>query len=122
TLRENVLLGRPFDPEWFAENARRPCWHETQALSLAQGDQTWIGERGLNLSGGQKQRVSLARCAYARASVVVLDDPLAALDARVRPPPRARTIHNLTLSRGATSSQEDSTLRFAKGRDTVHGP
>jgi len=47
------------------------------------GDLTEIGEKGANLSGGQKQRVSLARAIYADADVVLLDDPLSALDAHV---------------------------------------
>ena len=43
---------------------------------LPSGDQTEIGESGLNLSGGQKQRLSLARAAYHQADIVLLDDPL----------------------------------------------
>ena len=47
------------------------------------GDHTEIGEKGVNLSGGQKQRVALARACYARADVVLLDDPLSAVDTHV---------------------------------------
>ena len=43
---------------------------------LPSGDQTEIGENGVNLSGGQKQRVSLARAAYHEADILLLDDPL----------------------------------------------
>ena len=50
---------------------------------LPAGEETEIGEKGVNLSGGQKARVSLARAAYSRADVVVLDDPLSAVDAHV---------------------------------------
>ena len=45
------------------------------------GDETIIGERGINLSGGQKQRVQLARALYQEANVYFLDDPLSAVDA-----------------------------------------
>lgn len=47
---------------------------------MADGDQTWIGERGGNLSGGQKQRIALARAAYSQADLYVLDSPLSAVD------------------------------------------
>jgi len=53
-------------------------------LTLAPGgDQTEIGEKGINLSGGQKQRVSLARAVYNNADMYLLDDPLSAVDSHV---------------------------------------
>lgn len=50
---------------------------------LPAGDASEIGEKGINLSGGQKHRVALARAAYAAADVLLLDDPLSAVDAHV---------------------------------------
>jgi len=51
---------------------------------LPAGDMTEIGEKGINLSGGQKARVSLARAVYSNNDVVLMDDPISALDANVR--------------------------------------
>ncbi|KAJ7887686.1 P-loop containing nucleoside triphosphate hydrolase protein [Mycena leptocephala] len=50
---------------------------------LADGDLTEIGEKGINLSGGQKQRVNTAHALYYGADVVIFDDPLSAVDAKV---------------------------------------
>lgn len=50
---------------------------------LHDGDLTEIGERGVTLSGGQKQRVSIARAVYSDADVIILDDPLSAVDSHV---------------------------------------
>lgn len=47
------------------------------------GADTVIGERGVNISGGQKARISLARAVYADADIVLLDDPLSAVDPEV---------------------------------------
>lgn len=52
----------------------------------AAGDLTELGERGVNVSGGQKQRISIARCVYSNSDVILFDDPLSALDAKVRCP------------------------------------
>ena len=47
---------------------------------LGGGDQTEIGEKGINVSGGQKQRISLARAVYQNASLYLMDDPLSAVN------------------------------------------
>ena len=50
---------------------------------MPDNDRTEIGERGINLSGGQRQRISLARCCYKQSDVVLLYDPLSAVDQKV---------------------------------------
>ena len=82
TVRDNILFGRPFDPDRYTATIRG-CALESDFQLLPHGDGTEIGERGINLSGGQRQRVSLARAAYSPAHVVLLDDPLSAVDAHV---------------------------------------
>lgn len=82
SLRENILFGDDFDSERYERALSATALAKDLAL-LPDGDNTEIGERGVNLSGGQKQRVSLARALYARGDVYLFDDPLSAVDALV---------------------------------------
>ncbi|XP_015590166.1 multidrug resistance-associated protein 5 isoform X1 [Cephus cinctus] len=82
TLRENILFGEPFESTRYYK-ALLACSLGQDLNMLPGGDQTEIGERGINLSGGQKQRVALARAFYADRDIYLLDDPLSAVDAHV---------------------------------------
>ncbi|KAG0081531.1 hypothetical protein BGZ93_010781, partial [Podila epicladia] len=82
TLRDNIVFGLEFDAKKY-DYIIHVCGLSPDIDMLPAGDQTEIGERGINLSGGQKQRVSLARAAYQDADVYLLDDPLSAVDAHV---------------------------------------
>uniref|UniRef100_A0AAV2LNW2 ATP-binding cassette sub-family C member 5 n=2 Tax=Knipowitschia caucasica TaxID=637954 RepID=A0AAV2LNW2_KNICA len=82
TVRENILMGEPFEQNKYERVLDVSCLR-TDLEILPYGDQTEIGERGLNLSGGQKQRISLARAVYSNRDIVLLDDPLSAVDAHV---------------------------------------
>lgn len=82
TVRDNILFGSPFDGPRY-EAVLEACALKPDLAMLPDGDGTEIGEKGVNLSGGQKQRISLARAAYSHAQVVLLDDPLSAVDAHV---------------------------------------
>uniref|UniRef100_A0A8C1NZH6 ATP-binding cassette, sub-family C (CFTR/MRP), member 12 n=1 Tax=Cyprinus carpio TaxID=7962 RepID=A0A8C1NZH6_CYPCA len=82
TVKDNILMGEPFDQTRYAR-VIYACSLKPDLAILPYGDQTEIGERGINLSGGQKQRVSLARAVYSNRDIFLLDDPLSAVDAHV---------------------------------------
>ncbi|XP_017659517.1 PREDICTED: canalicular multispecific organic anion transporter 1 [Lepidothrix coronata] len=82
TLKDNILFGSELDEARY-QQVLKACALLPDLKLLPAGDQTEIGEKGINLSGGQKQRVSLARAAYSNADIYVLDDPLSAVDAHV---------------------------------------
>uniref|UniRef100_A0A7N8X0A1 ATP-binding cassette, sub-family C (CFTR/MRP), member 12 n=1 Tax=Mastacembelus armatus TaxID=205130 RepID=A0A7N8X0A1_9TELE len=82
TVQENILMGEPLDQAKF-DRVVDVCSLRADLAILPYGDQTEIGERGLNLSGGQKQRISLARAVYSNKDIFLLDDPLSAVDAHV---------------------------------------
>uniref|UniRef100_A0A8C3UT09 Canalicular multispecific organic anion transporter 2 n=1 Tax=Catharus ustulatus TaxID=91951 RepID=A0A8C3UT09_CATUS len=82
TLKDNILFGQALNEEKY-QNALEVCALKTDLEVLPGGDQTEIGEKGINLSGGQRQRVSLARAVYSSAEIFLLDDPLSAVDSHV---------------------------------------
>ncbi|KAK0452263.1 P-loop containing nucleoside triphosphate hydrolase protein [Armillaria borealis] len=80
SIKDNILFNLPFDAERYRKTLE-VCALTTDLEILEDGDEAEIGERGVNLSGGQKARVSLARAVYSRASILLLDDVLSAVDA-----------------------------------------
>ncbi|KAJ3171903.1 hypothetical protein HK101_011203 [Irineochytrium annulatum] len=101
TLRANVLFGQPYDPARYAA-VIRACALERDLTLLSHGDASEIGEKGVTLSGGQAARVNLARAVYTRSDILLLDDPLSAVDAHV-----GRTL------------MEECVLGLCKGRTVV---
>ena len=77
TLKDNILFGKDFEPQKY-KRVIKACALKQDLLTLAGGDETEIGEKGINLSGGQKQRVSLARAVYCDSDLYLFDDPLSA--------------------------------------------
>ncbi|XP_056294942.1 ATP-binding cassette sub-family C member 5 isoform X1 [Pseudoliparis swirei] len=82
SLKENILFGNEYDEDKY-NAVLEACCLLTDLAELPYGDMTEIGERGANLSGGQRQRVSLARALYSERPILLLDDPLSAVDACV---------------------------------------
>ncbi|OEL32798.1 ABC transporter C family member 14 [Dichanthelium oligosanthes] len=80
TIQENILFGQPMHAERYNE-VIRSCCLEKDLEMMEFGDQTEIGERGINLSGGQKQRIQLARAVYQNFDIYLLDDVFSAVDA-----------------------------------------
>ncbi|XP_032096753.1 ATP-binding cassette sub-family C member 8 isoform X4 [Sapajus apella] len=79
TVEENIIFEGPFNKQRY-KMVIEACSLQPDIDILPHGDQTQIGERGINLSGGQRQRISVARALYQHANVVFLDDPFSALD------------------------------------------
>lgn len=82
SLKENILFGNKYNPDKYGA-VLEACCLLPDIAELPYGDMTEIGERGANLSGGQRQRVSLARALYSERPILLLDDPLSAVDACV---------------------------------------
>ncbi|WIE75385.1 ABC transporter ATP-binding protein [Curtobacterium sp. MCSS17_007] len=131
SVRENVLLGRPDLEGAEAERIMREALDIAQASfvdDLPEGVDTRVGEEGLSLSGGQRQRLALARAIAARPSVLVLDDPLSALDvdteARVEAGLRrvlADTTSLIVAHRPSTVTLADRVALMEGGRITAVG-
>lgn len=117
TAQENITMGLPFDAVWY-NRVVQACSLELDFDVFLQGDQTLVGDRGVQCSGGQKARLALARAIYCDAAILVLDDPLSAVDAKV-----ARTIYlaiqELGVQRGKCVILATHQLQFAGAKDSV---
>lgn len=82
SVKENILFGKKYSRSWY-KKVIDACALQPDLDMLPQGDATEIGERGITVSGGQKQRLNIARAIYFDADLILMDDPLSAVDAHV---------------------------------------
>ncbi|KAF2454825.1 P-loop containing nucleoside triphosphate hydrolase protein [Lineolata rhizophorae] len=82
TVKENIVFGKEFKRSWY-DKVVDACALRPDLEMLPHGDLTEIGERGITVSGGQKQRLNIARAIYFDADIILMDDPLSAVDAHV---------------------------------------
>ncbi|MGW5355804.1 ABC transporter ATP-binding protein [Streptomyces sp. NPDC004031] len=99
TIADNVLMGADAGPDELDRALRATC-ADVFVAGLADGVRTRVGENGMSLSGGQRQRIALARVLVRRPRLVVLDDPLSALDADTE----ARVHHALREALASTTA------------------
>jgi ABC-type multidrug transport system fused ATPase/permease subunit len=128
SIRDNILFSSPYDEVRYKE-VLDACALLQDLVEFKNGDLSFIGENGIGLSGGQKARVALARAIYSRASILVLDDPISALDhntaeALVRkcfsgPLMKDRTIILVTHRTELLRHMADQVVEIADGRATV---
>jgi ATP-binding cassette subfamily B protein len=101
TARANIRFGRPDATDAEVEAAARAAAAHDFLLSLPQGYETFVGERGVMLSGGQKQRIAIARAILRDAPLLLLDEATSALDAE------------------SERAVQDAVERLSQGRTTI---
>jgi ATP-binding cassette, subfamily C (CFTR/MRP), member 4 len=99
TVRENVLMGQTYDVDWYNE-VISACALVIDLQQFPHGDATILGDRGVQCSGGQRARIGLARAIYRQADILVLDDPLSAVDTKVGRQLYQEAILRLNVDRG----------------------
>ncbi|XP_062509273.1 ATP-binding cassette sub-family C member 9-like isoform X2 [Corticium candelabrum] len=118
SLKQNILFGKDLDNEKYSA-VLEACALNPDLEVLPAGDDTEIGEKGINLSGGQKQRVSVARAIYSNSRVVLLDDPLSAVDVHVAEQMFEKGIVELLLKQGRTVVLATHHLRYLNQADVI---
>jgi ATP-binding cassette subfamily B protein len=127
SVRDNVLLGARERTDSVLDEALDVAQAHF-AYSLPEGVDTLIGEEGLSLSGGQRQRIALARAIAARPRILVLDDPLSALDVHTEELVETRlrevlkdTTTLIVAHRPSTVALADRVALLEEGRITAVG-
>jgi ATP-binding cassette subfamily B protein len=119
SVRDNVLLGNPTQSEEDLKQALEIAQAQF-VYDLPQGLDTKIGEEGLSLSGGQRQRLALARAVAAKPRILVLDDPLSALDVDTEAMVEDALRHVLTTTTALIVAHRPSTVMLADKVALMH--
>lgn len=82
TVKENIVMGWDYNEDWYNQVVAA-CSLAIDFRQFRDGDRTIVGDRGVQLSGGQRARIGLARAIYRDADLLVVDDPLSAVDSKV---------------------------------------
>lgn len=129
SIKENIIFGSEYDEEKYKETIKI-CQLKRDLEILPGGDLTEIGEKGINLSGGQKARVGLARAVYADRELILMDDPISALDANVK----KKIFKSVFMKKFAKKTRilvthaidflhlVDQVILIKEGRVVLHGP
>lgn len=129
TIKENILMGLNFDAEWY-QKVVNACGLDVDFKQIRYGDLAIVGDRGVQLSGGQRARIGLARALYRDADILIADDPLSAVDARVGRQLFNDAITGLAINRGKAAMlathqhqyiSESRCILVANGRVTCDG-
>lgn len=99
SIRENVVMGLPFRQDWY-DQVMHACGLGKDLSVFVRGDATVVGDRGVQCSGGQQARIGLARAFYRDPQVLLLDDPLSAVDSTVARNMWHDAIQELGVKRG----------------------
>jgi ATP-binding cassette subfamily B protein len=113
SVRENVALGSPDATDDQVWQALRVAQAAEFVQELPWGLDTRVGEEGLTLSGGQRQRIALARAVVGRPAVLVLDDPLSALDVHTEAEVERALRHVLREVTALVVAHRPSTVQLA---------
>ena len=131
SIRDNILFSYPYEEARYKQ-VLDVCALLPDMAELKHGDLSNIGENGIGLSGGQKARVALARAVYSKAKVIMLDDPLSALDHQTAefivhklldgPLLEGRTTILVTHRTELCHGLAKQWVELEKGRATIHEP
>jgi ATP-binding cassette subfamily C (CFTR/MRP) protein 4 len=99
SIRENIVMGRSFQQGWY-DKVVDVCGLQLDLSQIANGDETTVGDRGIQISGGQRARIGLARAFYGDPQVLLLDDPLSAVDSTLARSIYQEAIQELGIKQG----------------------